>query len=124
MNAHFEGHADEILSAMHEAAITALEAIGIQAEGYPKKTLKLIRGDCATAFRTRWTQERRRYISGQTSNTAYTKSSARGNITPAAARHRGHIRTKREIGIGRAATKRSRSCARQSKTTGRPIKIS
>lgn len=28
MNAQFEGHADEILFAMHEAAITALEKIG------------------------------------------------------------------------------------------------
>lgn len=37
MNAQFEGHADEILSAMHEAAITALEKVGIQAEEYAKK---------------------------------------------------------------------------------------
>lgn len=44
MNAHFEGHADEILSAMHEAAITALEAIGIQAEGYAKKDAKVDTG--------------------------------------------------------------------------------
>lgn len=37
MNANFEGHADEILSSMHKAAITALEEVGIQAEGYAKK---------------------------------------------------------------------------------------
>lgn len=41
MNAHFVGHADEILSAMHEAAITALEAVGIKAEGYAKKGAKV-----------------------------------------------------------------------------------
>lgn len=35
MNAQFEGHADEILSAMHEAVELALTKVGIQAEGYP-----------------------------------------------------------------------------------------
>lgn len=37
MNAHFEGHADEILSAMHKAVELALTKVGIQAEGYAKK---------------------------------------------------------------------------------------
>lgn len=37
MNAQFEGHAEEIIDAMQEAVITALEAVGIQAESYAKK---------------------------------------------------------------------------------------
>lgn len=44
MNAHFEGHADEILSAMQEAAITALEKVGIQAEKYAKKAAQVDTG--------------------------------------------------------------------------------
>lgn len=40
MNAQFEGHAEEIIDAMQEAVITALEAVGIQAENYAKKNAK------------------------------------------------------------------------------------
>lgn len=69
----FEGHADGNLPAMHETAINALKAVGIQAEDYAKKHL-WTRGGCATVFRTRWTHEGKRYALEQISNTAFTKN--------------------------------------------------
>ena len=124
MNAQFEGHAEEIIDAMQEAVITALEAVGIQAESYAKKKPLPTQADCATAFRTRWMHADRRSTSAHRLNTAHMSNSAQGSIMRAVGKRRGRIRMQKEIGIGRAATKRSRFLRPRSKTTSRHTKTS
>lgn len=129
MNANFEGHADEILSSMHKAAITALEEVGIQAEGYAKKIAPVAEyhgGDLRQSISHKVDARAQEvYIGTNVEYGVYQELGTGEYYEGEGGRHTAWCyEDKKEINTGRAATRRIRSCALRCKITSRPIKTS
>lgn len=112
MNVEITDNSKEVSGAIHAALLRGLEKIGLVAEGYAKKLCPVDTGNLRNSI-THVVDEGGDavYIGTNSEYGAYVihkRNLAQESIIRVAGLHRGCIRTQREIGITRVATRHSR----------------